>query len=609
LKLINSIRSKITEINFGFGDLFACFAAAFIIASSAFALRNDFTSVIFVRQYSLTFPLFITVFFTAVFAALTLYVFKSKQPIKWILLLCTVFFSTVLAVQFPKNPFFCLGLAFIILLVIKYVTAEDTPSLSRFTFTDRHSLAVTAVLAAAFTAAVYFFTATKYNCFAHSTFDFGIFCQMFDNMAETGLPMTTVERGKELSHFAVHFSPFYYVLLPGYLIFRSPLYLLFVQALGIALGAFAVRRICKALELSPAISCAAAAAYLLFPTMANGCFWDFHENKFLSVLILWALAFILEKNRIGAAVFLFLILTVKEDAFIYVLAICLWMIVTKRDRAFAFIACGVSVFWFFFSCNMIQLSGGEIMSDRFAKFSADADASLFDALRTCFIDIGFLIKEVFAGANTERFAEMTYSGQKLEFIWWTCTPLLFAPFLRKRSSELVLLIPMLVINLMPEWMYQYNVGFQYTYGTCALLIFSTLLFLRESGDRLRRATVISMVCISIVFSASLVWNKAAGYVKNYDDNRAEFEDTVAALAEIPEDSSVTAYGYMTSHLYYIDELQTVPKHYGQLVRTDYFVIDTRYEGDKHNNAMYACMGDAYELVCQKGYVKIYRLAD
>lgn len=608
MKLFGIIKNSIREAKIDGGDVFAAFVVGFVLSSVAFALGGSFLDLTYVRQYPLWIPVLVTsLVFVSVFA-LTL-LFKTKRIIAWALLGVCLYFALLLVYAYPENIFFCIGMAAVLVLVVKYATDSDKLGLTRVKLNDIHSLAIVSVLVVAFTVIIYIFTAAKYKSFYHSTFDFGIFCQMFENMAKTGAPYTMVERSKELSHFAVHFSPFYYVLLPGYYIFRSPLYLLFCQALGVALGAFPVRRISRKLGLSPGEATAAAAVYLLFPSMATGCFCDFHENKFLSVLILWAVAFAVEKNRVGTAVFALLILTVKEDAFVYVLAICLWMFVTKRNRVFSLIVAALSVCWFFFACSMIQLSGGEIMTGRFANYVSGGEGTLIDAVRTCFIDIGYLFKEVFAGADTEAFREMTYSGQKLEFVLWTCVPLLFTPFLKKRPSEMVLLLPLLVINLMPRWMYQYNIDFQYTYGTAALLVFAAVTFLSERGKKARYFSLVSMLCICLVFSATLVIPKAEYYKNCYYGNREKYDATEKALSVIESDASVTAYGYIVPHLWYIEDLHTCPDYYAPLQKTDYYVIDTRYDFDSHTAKMYEAMGDDYRVVNEEGYIIIYRLKD
>lgn len=52
-----------------------------------------------------------------------------------------------------------------------------------------------------------------------STFDIGIFTQMFESMKRDFSQVTTPERDKFMSHFGVHISPIYYFLLPFYYLF------------------------------------------------------------------------------------------------------------------------------------------------------------------------------------------------------------------------------------------------------------------------------------------------------------------------------------------------------------------------------------------------------
>ena len=70
-------------------------------------------------------------------------------------------------------------------------------------------IGITAGVCVAFFLFVSAWTVGRVMSFCTPTFDFGIFAQMFYNMKETGLPLTTVERDGLLSHCAVHMSPIY----------------------------------------------------------------------------------------------------------------------------------------------------------------------------------------------------------------------------------------------------------------------------------------------------------------------------------------------------------------------------------------------------------------
>lgn len=594
----------ISERNMRASDFFALFLSSFIFSNAFTVLSGDFTSLEYVATLSQA-SFWIVLIFVAAILCTTVVVVKSPIIVNWALLMGSIFYSLLLCIEVPGSLYFNIGIALVLVFIIRYVTAENRLGIDMCSISKRCSLIITVIMFIIFVALVSYWTIRKYLTFSHGSFDFGIFTQMFEQMAKTGLPFTTVERSRYLSHFAVHFSPVYYLILPGYYIFRSPEYLLVMQAAVVGAGAFAVRSICLKLDMSPASSTAAAALYLLFPTMANGCFYDFHENKFLSVFLLYMIYFILCNKNLGIIIFALLTLSVKEDAAIYVMAVALWMILTNRKRLTAVFIFAVSVLYFVFACKMIQVCGGEIMMSRLENYYADPNGGFIDVIKTCFYNIGFLIKEVFIGANVSEFSEITYAGQKLEFVLWLCIPLLFTPFTSKHTTHLVLLIPLLVINLMPEWMYQYNVDYQYTYGTAALMIGSALITLSEKSPETRKRLLTCALVLSIVFTTSLVHPKATRYFNRYNKEDEVYKATEEVLDMIPHDASVTAYGFFIPHLSYIDDLHTSPDYYADYVQTDYYVIDTRYD-DSHTARMYLTMDDDYELVAEGGFAKLYK---
>ncbi len=606
-KLKTVITEYLSELEIKASDIFALFLCAFISASTytaTFYQFDDLTSTAHLSPFK-----FFLVFAAALFAVTAAFVFlRTRKVINWCLVIVSVVFAIVLTMHLPTQIYFNLGLAFILFFILRYALRDDGLGLESHQISEKASLAVCTAVFCVFVIFVSFFTVIKYMTFGHSAFDFGIFCQMFEQMAETGLPNTTVERGRLLSHFAVHFSPVYYLLLPGYMLFRNPVYLLIMQAVIVGLGMFPLRKICTELGMSPFVAALSSLIYAFFPSMANGCFYDFHENKFLSLFILWMIYFALRRNSAGTFIFAILILSVKEDSAIYVIAVALWMLLTNRRRITAVLLMAFAALYFVFACNMIALSGGEIMMSRLDNFFVAEDGGFADVIKTCFFNIGYLIKEVFSGADTNN-AMIGYEGQKVEFLLWTMIPLALMPFASRHTTHLVLFIPMLVINLMPDWVYQYNIDYQYTYGTCALAIAAGILALSEKNktERVRLACIMCVLCI--VFSFSAAYPKADRYFTRYAETKEVYNATAEALETIPEDASVTAYGTLIPHLYYIDELQTAPKYYGEYERTEYVALDTRYSYDSHTADVYEMMGDDYELILEKGYTLIYRLSE
>lgn len=186
------------------------------------------------------------------------------------------------------------------------------------------------------------------------TFDFGIFVQMFYYMKETLIPYTTCERYELLSHFAVHFSPIYYLILPFYLLFPAQETLVIVQLLAVLSGVIPLYLMCRRKRMKGFVTLAVCAVYLLYPTLRGGLFYDFHENKFLAPLIMWLLYFFEEENerkkKIGVVVFTVLLLMVKEDAALYTACIGLYHSLVPKDtnhRVLGFCVFGGSLIYFF----------------------------------------------------------------------------------------------------------------------------------------------------------------------------------------------------------------------------------------------------------------------
>lgn len=123
-------------------------------------------------------------------------------------------------------PLLCAGLVVLALLLVyaAYGARTDAESLTAAPACTgrRAGLIIVIIAAAVFLVAVLVLTVFRVLSYAAPTYDFGIFSQMFHSMRTTGLPVTTCERDRVLSHFAVHVSPIYYLFLPFYALFPSP---------------------------------------------------------------------------------------------------------------------------------------------------------------------------------------------------------------------------------------------------------------------------------------------------------------------------------------------------------------------------------------------------
>lgn len=404
---------------------------------------------------------------------------------------------------------------------------------------------ITAGLSAAFFLFVSVWTVSRVNSFCTPSFDFGIFSQMFYNMKESGLPVTTVERDGLLSHFDVHMSPIYYLMLPFYCIVPTPATLQVLQAAVITSAVIPLWKIGKLHGLSGLQRTLLCALLLLYPAFSGGTGYDIHENCFLAPLVLWLLYGIDKKSTPITAVSALLTLLVKEDAAVYVGIIAVWLILRSALRRqkgewWGLIAgAGMLVealVYFFAVTGYLAENGDGVMTYRYNNFIYDDSASLVTVIKAVLMSP---MKAFFECVDSE----------KLKFIAQTMLPLLGLPLLTRRFERYILLIPYVLINLMSDYRYQHDIMFQYTFGSTACLMYLAAVNLGDLRLCLQRVTALAAaVAVSIGFFASLIVPVGIRYPQYCVTYQAFYDEVRAVLDTIPENASVTASTFYTTYL-------------------------------------------------------------
>ena len=387
--------------------------------------------------------------------------------------------------------------------------------------------------------------------FSTPSYDFSIFAQMFHSMRTTGLPMTTIERDGLLSHFAVHMSPIYYLMLPFYWLIPTPATLQVLQAAVLASAAYPLWKLGKHHGIHPMPRAILCLVMLLYPAYAGGASYDIHENAFLTPLILWLFWGIDRKNTLMTAVFAALTLMVKEDAAVYVAVIALYLLLRSllRKETWGKTAGGAmllgAVLYFAAVTGYLAQSGDGVMTYRYQNFMYDGSDSLVTVIKAVLL---CPMKAVFECVDKE----------KLEFIALTMLPLAGLPLLTRRYERYLLLIPYVLVNLMSDYQYQHDIFFQYTYGSTACLVYMALVNLSDMKlDGIRLFALYTALCIGAAcFGAQILPTalrfpaKCIAYGDTYDSLRD-------ALDVIPEHASVAATTYYTTHLSQRDVLYDV----------------------------------------------------
>lgn len=437
------------------------------------------------------------------------------------------------------------GLCLVLCAVVAYSDLKDL-DLKIKNRTLYIAVAVALVLMTAYIGAA---SIIKYNNYNVYGYDHGIFAQMFHNMKETGQMVTTYERNELMSHFKVHFSPIFYLLLPLYMIFPSSQALLIINGFIIISGIVPLMFLCKRFKLSNISTLLFCVCYAIYPTFTGNGFWGLHENAFLAPLILWLFYFSEKDCTIGAVIFAVLLLCVKEDAAMYLAIIALYYIFSGKSLARNFILLALSLLCFGVVTMLMQKYGLGVMSDsRFGNYIGK-DGSLFTLIRSVIENPAFTLSQVF-------------TQEKLLFLLQMFAPLCFLPLMGKKPARLILLIPMLLINLMTRYSYGYDIYFQYTLGSAAILFYLSVAAYSEMGEQRKKTLICATLCSTVMACSTYL---SPGYLGRTDDVKQRNEEIAQALSVIPENASVAATdspaGNLTERdeIYYISSVNQLKK--------------------------------------------------
>ncbi|MBR0085368.1 MAG: DUF2079 domain-containing protein, partial [Lachnospiraceae bacterium] len=555
--------------------------------------------------------------------AVIIYLFKRKDkdiaPFQRIGIFaafcCLSFFGLISSFSWAYFAACCLGL---VIFAIYAAKGYDAAGLDRAGCSEikqalcgkrrgeRFAFAAALIMAAAFFAFISLWTVMRVKSLSTPTYDFGIFAQMFHNMRSGGLPMTTLERDGLMPHFFVHVSPVYYILLPFYMIFPLPETLQIAQAAVMASAAVPLYLICKRCGMRPAAIVMICGAFLLYPAFAGGAAYDIHENCFLTPLILWTF-YGLESGRASclytAAI---LTLTVKEDAAVYIAVIGLYaavkgLIIKDRNglRKGA-VLFAVSAVWFICVTRFLALAGDGVMTNRYENLMPGGAGSLLSVIKAL---ITHPMKVLYECIDTE----------KLAFIGFTLLPLLGLPLMTRKYERYILLIPYVLVNLMPDYTYQHDIFFQYTFGSLAFLFYLTVINLQDLKDRNVKHALctVSLIACAVLFFTSVV-PKARYYTEKYADSREYYDEARELLSDIPEEASAAATSFLTVYLSKREVLYDI-KHASRdhVLSCEYIILSP---DDASSYKKYASGGeDGFEcfksMLEANGYHEVKRLND
>jgi uncharacterized membrane protein len=416
-----------------------------------------------------------------------------------------------------------------------------------------------------------------------TTYDFGLFSQMFYSMKNSGTMITTLERSEPLSHLAVHFSLIYYIYLPIFMIFPYPETLEVLQIITVAAGIIPIYLIAKHFNLSIYLTGLLVVMYIFNPALIGSSFFDLHENCFLPVLILFTIYFMLKQKLIPLLIFMFLTLIVKEDASIYTFVIGFYFLMShmfkiediqqkKKNIIYSIIMIVGSVMYFLFVQYYLDNFGDGAMTWRYDNLNGYPEISLFGVVVSIF-------------QNPSYFLATMFNPERVYFLAISILMMGMLPLFLKNIGDYWLIVPFIIFNLASGYQYQHVYGYQYYYGSTALLLFMAILVLSNKTNYEHRIKPILrqnpifyiIMVITLTISGIRYINTKDLHYQIYKSNPEYYDAMREFLMSIPSDKKIYATQYLTTYLSNREVLYdyTYLRLNEGVIRFDYIILDRR----------------------------------
>lgn len=473
--------------------IYLCVSAIHIIK----ARQNDVNVITSWQELIQNYPLKMTVLWVLIllgFVSLFYYFVgvRLKREIQWIdpalLISGTLLFSCALL---WRNDDFCLciGICLMAIALITYGVSK-LKCIHIENIRTKWVIFLIAVVSVLVMSFVCVTAVAKHRTFGTTCYDMGIFVQMFHSLSHHLTAVTTCERDMLLSHFNVHASYIFYLLVPIYALFPSENTLIIAQAVMTVSGVIPMYLIAKNRDFKGIALLSACMIYLFSDGLLAPCYYHFHENAFLPPLLLWLLYAVEKRNYKLFFVMSALVCIVKEDAPLYVICSALYLAIDdkSKNKLYALAVVFASMAYFLFITNWLTKNGdgSMMMATRFGNLTIDENDGFIGI-------IGNVL------SNSSYFVSLFVKESTLLFLVEMCLPLLFLPFMTRKIHRYFLMIPFIIMNLVIGSGYSYAaiMGYQYTFGTSSLLIYMTIINIADfDTDRRNIATITAGGCIN-----------------------------------------------------------------------------------------------------------------
>ena len=418
------------------------------------------------------------------------------------------------------------------------------------------------------------FTASsaRHALFQSTVFDLAIFDQAIYLISQNQTPFSSLIA---INIWGDHAAFIFYPLALLYKIYPDVHWLLLVQAVSLALGAWPSWSLARQAGLNNSISWAIACIYLLYPLVFNVNLFDFHPEVIALPALLAAILAARQNKTLWFCAAIVLVLSCKAVLSLTVAAMGLWLFCFDKKRNCGLIALFLGAGWFVVATQAVIPyfnQGRELMGIRRYQYLGN---SVFEIAINLIVKPNLVLERLFSLETFEYLALLL-----LPVIWW------LSP---RHLSSLISAVPMLAMNILSDSPAQRDLTHQYSVPILPFLLVAVISSLAYSNqqkgktifDRLplpnyplpRVIVIWSLIAFLALAKYGYFWTI---YLNGIDTLPA----TKEAISLVKTKGSVLTTAQIAPHLAHrpvvkLTQAQAPPAN---LAEFDYVLLNLRYPG-------------------------------
>ncbi|HYK08088.1 MAG TPA: DUF2079 domain-containing protein [Candidatus Eisenbacteria bacterium] len=456
--------------------------------------------------------------------------------------------TAVLSAIFSRIILILSELLFLSCIALWEKSKEKTKKIEVFILKHKYAILLLIVITLYI---AYFTTASflRYNNFFTGRFDLGNMDQtVWNTMRGRFFLLTNPDGTNIVSRLSFHADYMLALLAPFYYIWQDPKMLLLIQTVVLSLGALFVYRIGKNVFKNSYISFVFALLYLINPSVNNTNLYDFHAVTLATTFLLGAWYFLQKGKLLPVVIFLFLAGTTKEELWLTIGLIGLFILFFKKRYVWGFLisAVALSIFYYLFWHAIPAARGGSHFA---LSYYSDFGTTQGEVIKTILLSPWKIIQTLLSNGNP-RFLLQIFSP--LGFLS------IFSPlFLFFAGGDFA-------ISLLSQNAQLHNIAYQYTASLTPFIFLSSMygfIFLASKIKRITSTTLATIfLCIGIL--CAYLFGPLPGGIRfnhaMFTEQLPYAKDIDTFLASIPRRYSVASSNNVGSHLSHRQRIYTIP---------------------------------------------------